>query len=231
MTTAPVIYTAPAGTRWLNCTGALAYQFVCALTNTCPRCLPYHLRIAAWWPLGLHPRCQCDQLPIEPGQEAPLVSRSLDQIVHSLPAHEQLRVLGKTTMLLIGAGIVGIDQVVTKNRTRPPGEVIARAKLSDEQLKAAGVRRVPDPGRGSEQARERANQDRLARDLLPALEAHEALAAAIGAGLGAGAGAALGFSAEELGRGIAEWKRPVKRGAKAGGPAGASTLIHEARHE
>jgi hypothetical protein len=208
VTTPPVIYSAPAGTRWQNTTGAIAYQFRASLVNTCARCLPYHGKIAAWWPIPIHFKCQCDQTAIMPGDAAPIASEPLTVVIDSLPQRERQRVLGKSVSQLLDAGLITLAAVATASRIRPAGEVIAKAKLTDEQLKAAGVRRVKDQGKGSDEERDREYEAQLGRDLVSVIEAHAALVQSLSAGLAAGAGAGIPLVAELLRREIEAWRRP-----------------------
>ena len=52
-----VIFNGEQGTRWINDTGVIQYQFVCSRENTYGACLPYHLEIRRNQRIPLHFGC------------------------------------------------------------------------------------------------------------------------------------------------------------------------------
>jgi hypothetical protein len=115
-------------------------------------------------------------------------------------------VLGKTTVALITAGLVKIADVVTRHRIRPPGEVIAKAKLTDAQLKAVKVHRVPDAGTGTDAEREAAHVQELSQQLADAAAAQEELVKTLTIAGRAGAGLAAGGLIGALTAAVAAWR-------------------------
>jgi hypothetical protein len=209
--TSASIYTAPAGSLWVNDTGAVAHQLLASLVNTCPRCILYHLKIAAWWPIPLHPNCRCAQLTIMPGETAPFVSQPLIDVVKNLPHQERDRVLGKSLNALVAAGLIPIGAVVLADRIKHVGEAIHHAKLTDAQLETAGVRRVK-----WDESSSLASAEDQRRELAAAMAAHTSLAGMITAGIaGAVAGgihaAARRLDAADVKRRLEEWKKEDHR--------------------
>jgi hypothetical protein len=58
------------------------------------------------WPLPFHPYCECEQLEVPPGADAPLVFTELPELMPRLSGPGQVRVVGLPSWWLHQAGLV-----------------------------------------------------------------------------------------------------------------------------
>jgi hypothetical protein len=131
------------GTRWRNPTSGTWYQLVSSLRKPCADCLRHHGRVRPRpWPIPFHPHCECEQLDVAPGAEAPLLFGDMPGLMPRLSSPGQVRVVGLPSWWLQRAGLVTWSDLFD-----PSGEVrdfdrVVRAKhLTIEQLVAA---RIPE---------------------------------------------------------------------------------------
>jgi hypothetical protein len=136
---APVIFNDP-GKTWVNDTGKVRYQFVASLQNTCGACLQMHLAIGSYWPIPIHRRCRCRQIPIGPGATAPHAFVDFRAVLDEMPHDQQVRAIGASNYKLLQKGVVKWDEIVTKYRVRTLREVVALNKVSEATALAAGVK-------------------------------------------------------------------------------------------
>jgi hypothetical protein len=181
--------TGTAGTTWSNDTGVVVYQFLAALRHTCGRCLQHHTRIAPWWGIPLHPRCQCAQLPIAPGAAAPFAFVNFRTVFASLDASDKKEAVGASVYQLVKAGLVALDRVVLADRVRDLWEVVAMAKLDEEDMIRAGVqasvaREAVENAHASEELHAERQERRRIAEAAGAAMAQAAVANAISAGHG-----------------------------------------------
>jgi hypothetical protein len=134
-----VIIDGEPGTTWTNDTEKVRYQFVCALINTCGTCLQYHMKIGAWWPIPIHHGCRCHQLMIKPGADAPHEFVDYRELLDKMPPAEQAAAIGASNYKLLKAGVVKWEDIVTRSRVRDLREVVAKKKLTVEEMTKAGV--------------------------------------------------------------------------------------------
>jgi hypothetical protein len=135
-----VIFNGEAGTRWVNNTGKVRYQFVVSFINTCGACLQYHMAIGPRWPIKLHVGCRCHQFPIAPGDEAPHEFVDFRKVLAELPHAEQVAAIGASNYKLLKAGVVAWDEIVTQYRVRTLREVLAINKVSLKTALEAGIK-------------------------------------------------------------------------------------------
>jgi hypothetical protein len=129
------------GERWRNNTSLTWYQVLSSLRDPCPDCIERHGRISVRpWPLPFHMHCECEQLEIPPGQEAPIESRSPADLIARVDAAARPRLLGADVARLLEAGLVGYADVVAEGWRYATLEELARKKeLTLEQLRRSGV--------------------------------------------------------------------------------------------
>ena len=128
------------GTVWTNQTEKVQYQLIVNWHNSCGLCIQYDHAIGPLWPTPFHHGCRCRQRIIFPGKSAePFVDfrAKIDQ----LDKTQRARVIGVASLRLVESGTVQWADVVGKNRIRTLQEVVAREKLSVEQMVKAGVQR------------------------------------------------------------------------------------------
>jgi hypothetical protein len=136
-----IIYDGEPGTRWTNDTGKVQYQFIAALINTCGVCLQYHRKIGAWWPIPIHYGCRCEQELIEPEAQAPHDFVDYRELLDKMPKSEQAAAIGASNYKLLKAGVVKWEDIVTPSRVRDLREVVAKKRLTVDQMAKAGVGR------------------------------------------------------------------------------------------
>ena len=131
----------PPGERWRNRTDDTWYQLVSSLRKPCAVCLRRHGRISPRpWPIPFHPHCECAQLPIVPGAEAPIEFRSPAGLAAAMPVGGQVELVGPLNWLIRSAGLVSWDDLFDSNGDpRDFDQVVRRKKLTVPQLVAAGV--------------------------------------------------------------------------------------------
>jgi len=134
-----VIIDGEPGTTWTNDTEKIQYQFVAALINTCGVCLQYHLKIGAWWPIPIHYGCRCEQRAIKPEAQAPHPFVDYRELLAKMPPAEQAAAIGASNYKLLKAGVVDWKDIVTPSRVRDLREVVAKKKLTIDQMERAGV--------------------------------------------------------------------------------------------
>jgi hypothetical protein len=127
------------GTRWVNDTDRVKYQFVCALINTCGFCLQYHLKIGAIWGIPLHHGCRCEQRKILVGAEAPHAFVDFREILDQMDHADQVAAIGASNYRLLKEGVVKWTDIVTPSRVRDLREVVSNKRLSVKTMVAAGV--------------------------------------------------------------------------------------------
>jgi hypothetical protein len=136
-----VIISGDAGTVWTNDTERVRYQFIAALNNTCGVCLQYHLKISASWPIPIHHNCRCIQRMIKPGQKAPHPFCDYRELLDQMSPADQAAAVGASCYRLLKAGVIKWEDVVTPNRVRDFREVVARKRLTVDQMVRHGVKR------------------------------------------------------------------------------------------
>src|SRR5579885_3470214 len=114
------------GTTWKNDTDRPWYQFRASLINTCGVCLQYHLQLARFWPIPLHPGCRCRQVPVKPGTVAPEPFADFRKILDGMAPSQQAAAIGRSCYRLLKAGIVPWDEIVTAARVRSLREIVSR---------------------------------------------------------------------------------------------------------
>ena len=134
-----IVWPGTVGATHTNDTDKIQFQFVCSLINTCGMCYQYHLAVAKWWP-KMHDGCNCQSVPIYPGQSsAPY--EDWRKIIANLDPEQKAKVVGKSNMILIEAGVVKWEDVVRRTRVRLLREVVSRENLTVKQMTDAGVKK------------------------------------------------------------------------------------------
>jgi hypothetical protein len=135
------IISGDAGTTWQNDTGRVKYQFVAALINTCGVCLQYHLKISASWPIPIHYNCRCIQVLIKPGAEASKPFCDYRELLDSMDDSQKVAAIGMSNYRLLKSGVVKWEDIVSPNRVRDFREVVAKKKLTVEEMVRHGVKK------------------------------------------------------------------------------------------
>ena len=125
------------GEVWINNTDRILYQYVPTFDLSCGGCLQYASKISLWWS-KMHRGCNCRSHPIHPGQTS-LPFIDFREKLDSLDSEQQHASTGKCSWILLKAGIVAWEDVVTSCRVREFHEVMDRQKLSIEVMLRAGV--------------------------------------------------------------------------------------------
>lgn len=133
-----VIWNGNPGEVWQNTSDKAKYQFICNFSNSCGTCIQYHLAISNWWPIPIHRRCRCRQLLILPSGSAQPFENFRD-ILDDLPAKQKTEAIGASNYKLLQSGLVKWDDIVTPTRVRDLQEVVARRKLTVDQMTSVGV--------------------------------------------------------------------------------------------
>jgi hypothetical protein len=134
------IYSGAPGTTWKNTTGKVQYQLLVQWKNSCGVCIQRDRQIGPLWPTPFHHGCRCKQKAIWPnGESLPFVDFRLK--IAELDHAQQTRVVGRSNLTLIDAGVVQWSDVVTPTRIRTLREVVSRQKLGVAAMVAAGVKR------------------------------------------------------------------------------------------
>lgn len=138
---APVGLLVRDGERWRNWTGRPWYQLVSSLRHPCGVCLRRHGRVLPRrWGLPLHPNCQCEEIEIPPGGDAPIEARPLRELVLLLDGPGRAEVLGAENLRLLGHDLVTYPQLFDEWGDPLPFErVVKSAGLKLEQLTGAGI--------------------------------------------------------------------------------------------
>lgn len=135
---AKVITNGAAGTTWTNSTGKVQYQLLVDWRHSCGLCCQYDHAIGPLWPTPFHRGCRCKQKAIWPGNESlPFVD--FMEKIRGLDRSQQSRVIGRSNLVLVEAGVVTWSDVVTSARVRSLREVVSRQKLTVHQMTGAGV--------------------------------------------------------------------------------------------
>jgi hypothetical protein len=104
------------GERWRNMTDVTWYQLVSSLRKPCAVCLRRHGRISPRpWPIPFHPHCQCEQLEIPAGREAPIEFRSAGELAAAMPVGGQVELVGALNRLIRSAGLVSWEDLFDGN--------------------------------------------------------------------------------------------------------------------
>lgn len=126
------------GTTWTNRTDKIYFQAVCKFQNSCAVCISLAGQIARFWPYPIHFGCLCRSVPIMPGAESkPFID--YQQAVAELDPSQQAAAMGRSNWTMVSAGLVKWDDVVTRSRVRDFREVVARNKLTVEDMVRVGV--------------------------------------------------------------------------------------------
>src|SRR5262249_3867663 len=131
------------GSRWKNWTQDTWYQFVSSLRKPCAFCLRRHSRVSPRpWPVPFHPYCECEQLEVPPGAEAPLIFTDLPELMPRLSGPGQVRVVGLPSWWLHQAGLVSWSDLFDGDGEVLDFDLVVKRKgLSLDQLLAA---RIPE---------------------------------------------------------------------------------------
>jgi hypothetical protein len=129
------------GDRWRNMTDDTWYQLVASLRKSCTVCVRRHGRISPRpWPIPFHLHCECTQLPILPGGQAPLDFAAPALLAAAMPVGGQVELVGALNWLIRSAGLVSWDDLFDGNGDpRDFDDVVRRKGLTLEQLRRAGV--------------------------------------------------------------------------------------------
>jgi hypothetical protein len=129
------------GERWTNWTQDTWYQLVGSLRKPCGDCLRRHGRVSPRpWSLPFHPHCECEQLEVPPGAEAPLVFDDLPGLMPRLSGPGQVRVVDLPSWWLHRSGLVSWSDLFDGNGEVQDFDLVVRRKgLSLEQLLGAGI--------------------------------------------------------------------------------------------
>jgi hypothetical protein len=129
------------GTRWRNPTNATWYQLVGSLRQPCADCLRRHGRVSPRpGPIPFHPHCECEQLEVPPGAEAPLAFGDMPGLMPRLSGPGQLRVGGLPSWWLQRTGLVSWSDLFDGNGEVQDFDLVVRRKaLSLDQLLGAGI--------------------------------------------------------------------------------------------
>lgn len=126
------------GTTWTNRTDKIYFQAYCKFQNSCAVCIGVAGQIARFWPFPFHFGCLCRSVPIMPGAESkPFID--YQEAVAELAPSQQAAAMGTSNWAMVNSGLVKWDDVVTRSRVRDFREVVARNKLSIEDLVRSGV--------------------------------------------------------------------------------------------
>ena len=129
------------GERWHNWTGDPWYQLLSSLRHPCAVCLRCHGRVLPHrWGLPMHPNCECEEIEVLPGEDAPIQARPLRELVRMLDAEGRAEVLGAENLRLLGHDLVTYPQLFDEwGDPRPFERVVRSAGLTLEQLLGAGI--------------------------------------------------------------------------------------------
>ncbi len=128
------------GTTWTNDTGKARYQFICLMINTCGFCLQYHLKISQSWGIPLHFECHCMQRMIKPEQQAPYPFCDYRELLDKMPPDQQRAAIGASSYKLLKSGLATWEDIVTPSRVRDFREVVAKKRLTVDQMVKHGVK-------------------------------------------------------------------------------------------
>ena len=130
-----------AGERWTNWTQDTWYQLVGSLRKPCADCLRRHGRVSPRpWPVPFHPHCECEQLEVPPGAEAPLVFADMPGLMPRLSGAGQVRVVGLPSWWLHRSGLVSWSDLFDGNGEVLDFDLVVKRKgLSLDQLLGAGI--------------------------------------------------------------------------------------------
>lgn len=126
------------GSRYTNTTGKVLYQLIVTFDNSCGVCIQFANKVGDSWPIPFHRGCRCTQRPIYPGQTSEPFLDFREEIRRLDPA-QQNRVMGSANYRLVESGVVKYEDVVTERRVRNLREVVARQKLTVDQMVRSGV--------------------------------------------------------------------------------------------
>ena len=135
-----VIINGDPGTTWTNDTEKVRYQFIASLNNTCGLCLQYHLKISAAWPIPIHYGCRCIQRAIKPGQTAQHPFCDYRELLDKMPQAEKRAAIGASNYKLLQSGLATWEDIVTPSRVRDFREVVAKKRLTVDQMVKHGVK-------------------------------------------------------------------------------------------
>jgi hypothetical protein len=126
------------GERWFNDKGVVYWQLFTSLVNVCGACLAKHGQISPYWASPFHRGCQCRVKPVAPGQYSePFVN--FRELLQGMDESQHDAAVGRANWKLIQAGLVKWSDVVTDYRVRSLHEVVAREKITVQQMVKAGV--------------------------------------------------------------------------------------------
>ena len=135
---AKVIINQEPGSTWTNAGETVQYQLLVSWQNSCGLCVQYDRAIGPLWPTPFHRGCRCKQKALWPGVTSePFVDFRAK--ITTLNRVQQSRVIGRSNLVLVEAGVVQWDDVVTKTRVRTLQEVVSRKRLAVDVMTNAGV--------------------------------------------------------------------------------------------
>ena len=134
------VYSGDSGTVWTNRTGKILYQFVCDLVHTCGACLQYHLLISTSWPIPIHRRCRCHQVPLFPGDRSRPFG-DFREILDGMSHEQQVAAIGASNYKILEAGLASWQDIVKPSRVLDLKEVVYAKGLTVSQMTRAGVQR------------------------------------------------------------------------------------------
>ncbi len=135
-----IIFNGEAGTTHTNSTEWIQYQFIASLFNTCGVCLSMHMAIKRGaWAIPYHYNCNCRQVPIKPGADAPNPFVDYREILDNMPHDQQVAAIGASNYKLLKNGVVDWKDIVTPSRVRPLREVVAIKKIPVKIMTGVGV--------------------------------------------------------------------------------------------
>jgi len=128
------------GERWRNMTDRFWYQLVSSLRRPCEQCLKLHGRLSPN-PWGqIHPHCECESIPVAPGELAPLPVANPPEVLGRIGAEGLRQLLGEEVAALLSAGLVGYDDLVDGDwRFTSAEDLVRRKGLTRERMTAAGI--------------------------------------------------------------------------------------------
>ena len=119
------------GERWRNLTGQVWFQWVSSLRVPCKVCLPRHGRIFPEIPERPHPNCECDFVPVQPGDLSPLPVSDPPEVLGRIDRAALPGLVGADVAELLRAGLVDEDDVVDADwRFASAAELVRRMGIT-----------------------------------------------------------------------------------------------------
>ncbi len=127
------------GTKFVNKTERVLYQFHCSFVNTCGLCLSMDSKIGPPWGIPIHWNCRCRQTVVAPGGTASEPFIDYRAVLDKMAPDQQQAAIGTSAYKLLKAGVVEWKEIVTPSRVRTLREIVSRRKLSVDAMTKAGV--------------------------------------------------------------------------------------------